>query len=204
MRNQEKLWNLEYKKNENKWNRETLSIPSVLRDKRVLELGVGNGKTLRTIVKQKPTLAVAVDFSEEAVKRTKSLFNGGGINIIRGDVRKLPFRGSEFDVVVCYYILNNMIERDRKKAVGEIFRVLNKGGRVLFEDFAVGDFRDVGKTVEKGTREKKNGLICHFFDVPEVKRLFSGFSDVNVKKKVFSPFYKSKVKRKIVSGIAFK
>ena len=203
MKEQKRLWDLEYKNNENKWNRETRSIPAVLKGKKVLELGVGNGKTLRAILKLKPERVVAVDFSEEAIKICKDGFDG--VKFVNGDVKKLPFADSSFDIVVCYYILDNLLEKDRKKAVKEIYRVLNKEGKVLFEDFAVGDFRDMGRKIEKNTREKKNGLICHFFDVPELKKLFGGFSRVDVKKKEFSPFSKScGIKRKIVSGIVIK
>ena len=68
-------WNALYKTQGQLWNRETLTLPSkVLRGKRVLELGCGNGKTLVSIVGQKPALITAVDFSQEALSAAKNRF----------------------------------------------------------------------------------------------------------------------------------
>ena len=74
MNNQKEIWNNEYRANKDKWKKETLIIPELLRGKNVLELGVGNGKTLISILKQKPGKVTAIDFSEEAINHCKSKF----------------------------------------------------------------------------------------------------------------------------------
>lgn len=199
MLSQEKIWNEEYGKHRIKWAKDTKTLPLLLKNKIVLELGLGNGKTLRSIIKQKPKEVIALDFSLEALKQVKKEFPSA--YLVNSDVTNMPFPDNQFDVVVCYYILNNLSEKERKQAVKEIHRVLKPKGKVLFEDFAVGDFREFGTLVSKHTIRKKNGIICHFFTVKELSTLFSSFSMINLKEKSSFPIKHKKLKRKIISGI---
>ncbi len=203
MLSQKNIWNYEYSMNVNKWNKETIKLPLILKDKKVLELGVGNGKTLKTIIKQRPSEIVAIDFSEEAIKIVKNQFKN--IKFYNCDVRELPFSEGEFDIVVCYYLLNNLLEKNRKKVVQEIFRILKKSGKVLFMDFAVGDYRQKGEKIEENTILHKNKIICHFFTDDELTRLFSKFAISDLKIDEMFPIRKDrKIKRKIISGVFVK
>ncbi len=203
MLSQKNIWNYEYSKNANKWNKETINLPLILKNKKVLELGVGNGKTLKAILKQNPSETIAVDFSEKVIESVKNQFRD--VEFYNADVKNLPFSDDEFDIVVCYYLLNNMIENDRKKAVKEIFRVLKKSGKVLFQDFAVEDYRQNGEFIEKNTILHKNGIICHFFTDKEMNSLFSKFNISNLKIEERFPIRKNrKIKRKIISGVFVK
>jgi len=203
---QEQIWDKEYRDNKNKWKKETLSLPKLLKNKLVLELGVGNGKTLYPILRQKPKSITAIDFSEEAINISKSAFRREKITFLKADVKKLPFPDKEFDVVVCYYVLNNLKKLERKKAVKEIHRVLKNKGIVLFQDFHVGDFRQSnGKSIEKNTLLKKNGIICHFFDEKEIKELFGAFAKLKIKNKKLNILKgKPSVCRKIAVGVVRK
>ena len=207
MKNQERIWDNEYSQNKNKWHKETKDLPIIFKDKKVLELGVGNGKTLKAILKQRPKSITTIDFSEEAINIAKSDILFKNVNFIKSDVRELHFKDNQFNVVVCYYILNNLLEEDRKKAVNEIHRVLKPKGELIFQDFAVGDFRqkEKNKAVEDNTIQNKSGIICHFFTNQELKELFKDFSKIKVKIKITSPItHKPKLKRKILSGIISK
>ena len=113
MTSQKEFWDEEYKNNSDKWKKETLFLPSLLHNKRVLELGCGNGKTITSILRQKPSEVTAIDFSSEAINLAKKNFNGKFINFIQADVKDLPFRHKEFDVVICFYILNNLLAEER-------------------------------------------------------------------------------------------
>ncbi len=203
MLSQKNIWNYEYSKNANKWNKETIDLPLILKSKKVLELGVGNGKTLKSILKQNPSETIAVDFSEKVIESVKNQFRD--VEFCNSDVRELPLSDEKFDIVVCYYILNNLLEMGRKKAVKEIFRVLKKSGKVLFQDFAVGDYRQNGEIIEKNTILHKNGIICHFFTDKEMNRLFSKFSVSDLKIEERFPIRKNKkIKRRIISGVFVK
>jgi len=208
MKNQEAIWNIEYRKNEQKWRRETINLPKFIKNKKVLEIGVGNGKTLRAILRQNPKNIVVMDFSSEALNRCKKIFHEKKISFVKANVANLPFENEEFDIIVCYYVLNNLLEKEREKAVKEINRVLKTKGKLLFEDFAVGDFRETNKnqkTIEFHTIKNKKGIICHFFELGEIKKLFNGFSAKKLAQKTFNPIiHKPKLKRKIISGIFVK
>ena len=203
MKNQKSIWNKEYKANITKWHKETVSLPEISKNSLVLELGVGNGKTLKAILKQKPKEVVAIDFSIQAIEISKSNKIFKSVKFIKSDVKSLPFKNNHFDTVVCYYILNNMTKKDRQIAVNEIYRVLKPKGNLIFEDFAVVDFRqkDTQKTVETNTIQNKKGIICHFFKKTEIVLLFHNFSKIKITLKTTHPItHKPTLKRKIIQA----
>lgn len=207
MQDQESVWNKEYQENKDKWHRETQWLPLAFKGRKVLELGVGNGKTLRGILKQEPKQVVAVDISSEALSQIKREFQDARVELIKADITKLPFKDNEFDVVVCYYTLNNLLERERQIAADEIYRVLKKKGKLVFEDFAIGDFRETekhNKLLEEHTTENERGIICHFFTAKEVSNIFRKFHDIKLNKKVFFPIAHSILRRKLITGTLVK
>jgi len=208
MKNQESTWDIEYLKNPHKWHKETINLPKFIENKKVLEIGAGNGKTLQIIMRQNPKEVVAMDFSSEALNKCKEIFHEKNINFVKANITNLPFENEEFDIVVCYYVLNNLLEKEREKAVKEMNRVIKTRGKLLFEDLAVGDFRETNKKqklIEDHTIKNKKGIICHFFGTGEIKKLFRLFSTKKLAQRTFNPiFNKPKLKRKIISGIFVK
>ncbi|MEK6850870.1 MAG: class I SAM-dependent methyltransferase [Nanoarchaeota archaeon] len=207
IKNQAFLWNTEYKSHKTLWHLESENLSSKIKGKRVLELGVGDGKTLRSILKKNPMEVIAIDFSSEAIKKCKNQFNENIAHFKKADITKIQFEDNKFDAIFCYYVLNNMLEKDRILAVNEIYRVLRKKGIVFFEDFSIGDFREEkkAKRIESHTIKKKYGIICHFFKTNELNTLFSKFSTKKFKLKVTKPItHKGYLKRKIISGIIVK
>lgn len=203
---QEEIWDNEYKKDKDKWKKESNYLPKVLKNKKVLELGVGNGKTLLSILKQNPSSVTAIDFSQQAIKISKSLIKNRKVSFKKENIKSLSFKKQSFDVIVCYYILNNLRKLERKKAVSEIHRTLKEKGTILFEDFQVNDFRQKqGKIIETNTIIKKNNLIQHFFTKNEIKILFKDFSKIKIEEKSFSPFKNKKhIKRRLISATILK
>jgi len=210
MERQNVVWDREYAKRGTAWNRRVLFLPDVFEGKTVLEVGVGDGKTLSAICRKKPGRVVAIDFSIQALKKAQALVDTSvTISFMKADATSMPFGNDAFDVVVLYYILDNLLEVDRKTAVNEAYRVVKLGGVVLFEDFAVGDFREeTGKRTgmpEPHTLEKKKGLICHYFTVEEARSLFHEFSRCDVVQKERTPIKnKSHLVRKVINGLMVK
>ena len=204
MKSQEYIWNELYK-NRLSWKKETANLPNILKEKSILELGFGNGKTLQAIARQNPKSITAVDFSQDALDKAKELVKSDKIDFIKADITSLNL-DKEFDFIICYYTLNNLLESERKEAVSQMHKSLKKGGFVLFEDFAVGDFREKEgvKRIESHTIRRKDGLICHFFLESELKSLFSQFSKITLSKKVFSPFRSNKEKKRIILSVIIK
>jgi ubiquinone/menaquinone biosynthesis C-methylase UbiE len=200
IKKQSLVWNKLYS-GKLEWHYETKVPEGInLKRKKVLEIGVGTGKTLKGLIGRGAKKIVAIDNSKEAVKRAKSKIKEKSVKVIHADVRDMPFEDKEFDVIICYYVLNNMLAEERVEAVEEIIRVLNDKGMILFEDFAVGDFRQKGKEVEKNSYVKENGLLCHFFSEEEIRNLFEGFK-METKVKEFKPFRALDYKRKIINAV---
>ncbi len=196
MKNQERIWDELYE-SKLTWHYDSY-FSGEIKGKRVLELGVGTGKTLRALIKKSPNEIIAVDFSDKAVNESKIL-ESYKVKVIKADITSLPFE-DKFEVIVCNYVLNNMLEKDRKLAVKEMRRLLAKNGRIYFEDFAIGDLRqEKEKRIERNTFLKENGLICHFFDEKEIRKLFRGF-DIKIKTESFKPFRTINAKRRIMKA----
>jgi ubiquinone/menaquinone biosynthesis C-methylase UbiE len=201
---QNKIWDEEYSKFE--WRKETRTLPKMLQGKKVLELGVGNGKTLIAIHRQNPEEIYAVDFSEKAIEICKDKFQLDDIKFRVMDITLLDFPDDSFDAVVCYYVLNNLNENERRLAVKEIYRVLKDDGLVLFEDFSVGDFRfkKGSNLIAENTIVKASGLTCHFFTDKEIKELFNDFSKVKLEVRETKPLRGKDYTRKLISAVVRK
>jgi len=201
MKNQETIWNRLYLKGLF-WKKSTLELKNIILKKSVLELGVGNGKTLKSILRQEPGEVVAIDISEEAIKMSSNSIKSDKVIFLKLDFLKLK-TNKKFDVIVCYYFLNNFRLKQRIDVVTKIKSILKNNGTILFEDFAIGDFRENGqREIEKNTIQKQDCRICHFFDKDEILELFKDFKDIKIEEKTFSPIRKDKsVKREILKAI---
>jgi ubiquinone/menaquinone biosynthesis C-methylase UbiE len=74
---------------------------------------------------------IGIDFSQEMVKATQSLICAQGLcnaKIIQMDAEKLDFLSNSFDYVLCG--LSTSFFSDSLKAIDEMYRVLNNGGRL--------------------------------------------------------------------------
>ena len=137
---------------------------------RVLELGVGNGKGLSALpVDADP---IGLDFSMDALLSCR---RWRPVPLVQGDATSLPFRDGCFPSVSASHVLGHLLEDDRQKAAEEISRVLEDGGLLYVSVFGDQDMRcGKGGQVERGTFERGNGIICHYFSEGEVAGLFSG------------------------------
>lgn len=168
------FWNEYYRQHKNIW-RKINYFEENFEGKSVLELGCGNGKSLAGILEKKPARLVGLDFSEIALRVAVERFPTG-VELVRADCQELPFKKEEFDYVIANHVVGAMTEKDRENSIAEIKRVLKKGGKLIFSDFAVGDLREKGEMVEPNTYQKKNGVIQHFFIKKEVETLLKDFT----------------------------
>ena len=101
-----------------------LSSPRLENNSRILEIGAATGGNFQ--VCQQFGNYYALDLSSYAL----GVCQGKGIgNLVRANGRSLPFDGDQFDAVIAFDILEH-IEEDNE-AIGEIFRILKPGGRLL-------------------------------------------------------------------------
>ena len=101
---------------------------------RVLEVGCGRGVALPPLFELcRPSRLVGLDVDDEllAVADERLAARGIPAELVRGDVRELPFDDRSFDVVVDFGTCYHVAAPDR--ALSEIARVLDHGGRFVHE-----------------------------------------------------------------------
>jgi ubiquinone/menaquinone biosynthesis C-methylase UbiE len=105
----------------------------------VLDIGCGTG-TLAIAAKPQvgPAGAVSgVDASPEMLARAERKARRLGLEVSfkNGSAQCLPFRATQFDVVLSTMMLHHLPKSARREMAGEVRRVLKPGGRVLVIDF---------------------------------------------------------------------
>jgi ubiquinone/menaquinone biosynthesis C-methylase UbiE len=103
------------------------------RRQRVLELGCGTGRVTFPLAKAGPAV-VGIDRSGEmlqrAARRRRRLRKGQRIQLVRGDIRHLPFPDRTFPLVIAPYgILQSLLrERDLAATLDAVHRVTMRDG----------------------------------------------------------------------------
>lgn len=93
---------------------------------RVLDLACGHGRHARVLAGR--ARVVGLDRSAAYLERAR----GAGASLVRGDLRRLPFREGAFDAAFSWYAsLFMWDDRANLAALGEAARVLRPGGRLL-------------------------------------------------------------------------
>lgn len=97
----------------------------VTRDSNVLDLGCGRGGVAEVIWRD-VRLALGVDPDGASLAEHRSL----GMPVVRGVAENLPFANDSFDLVVCVWVLEHLV--DPLGAFIEVRRVLRHGGHFVF------------------------------------------------------------------------
>ena len=105
-------------------DRRTLSF--IGREKEILDVGCGEGITLEKIVKKFPHRNIqGIDDSAEKIQICQRL----GLPARLGNVYELAFETDSFDCCLLLEVIEHL--QDPFRALGEIRRVLRRGGRLL-------------------------------------------------------------------------
>ncbi len=102
---------------------------------RVLELGCGNGKTLRA-VRRTAADVVGLDISWHALRRL-----GEGV---LADVRRLPVASEAFDAVLDLHCTGHLASAERVDALSGALRCVRPGGLLALERLGPADVRASG------------------------------------------------------------
>jgi cyclopropane fatty-acyl-phospholipid synthase-like methyltransferase len=125
-----------------------LDALSLRGDERVLDVGCGRGLLLVGAAKRLSTgKALGVDLWSRADqldnRREVTLANAAAegvanrVEVVDGDMRKMPFDTASFDVIVSNLAIHNVPgDAGRRQSIIEIVRVLRAGGRVVIIDLA--------------------------------------------------------------------
>jgi ubiquinone/menaquinone biosynthesis C-methylase UbiE len=101
-----------------------------LKDKRVLEIGIGNGSHAQFLARYSKSFT-GIDITEYAVMSTKARMKVFGLkgDIGKMDAEKLEFDDDSFDFVWSWGVIHH--SSDTTKILREIHRVLRPGGRAV-------------------------------------------------------------------------
>lgn len=105
---------------------------------RVLDLGCGTG-TLTILVKQSQPAAEVIGFDGDPqvleIGRIKAAQQNVNITFDQGMAYQLPYPAESFDRVISSLVLHHLTREDRQRALGEVYRVLKRGGEFWIIDF---------------------------------------------------------------------
>jgi SAM-dependent methyltransferase len=100
---------------------------------RVLEVGFGGGIGLRTLLDRKPTIAAAIDISEEMVAHARLRFRNelaeGRLVAKRGSVSDIPFEDRAFDRALSVHTI--YFWPDSGAGLGELNGGMRPGGVLM-------------------------------------------------------------------------
>lgn len=92
--------------------------------KNIIDVGCGEGR----FIAQDKNRIIGLDWSDASLSKCKSL----GYNVIKGDVRQLPFENNSVDGIHCSHVIEHFQPSDVHKILSEFDRVLvSKGVLVI-------------------------------------------------------------------------
>lgn len=92
----------------------------------VLDAGCGTGYGLELIADGGARRTVGIDISELAVAEAAKANRSDAVEVLEGDVRNLPFSNGEFDLAVCFEVIEHVEEPET--VLDELARVLAPHG----------------------------------------------------------------------------
>jgi demethylmenaquinone methyltransferase/2-methoxy-6-polyprenyl-1,4-benzoquinol methylase len=131
------------------WKRYFIAISNIQPGQRVLDVAGGTGDITALIRKRVGASGSVVlsDINESMLevgrKRLEDRGLVGNIEYSVANAEELPFDDGEFDAVTIAFGLRNVTDKD--KALREMHRVLNPGGRLLILEFSQVEFEGLKK-----------------------------------------------------------
>ena len=95
---------------------------------RVLDVGTGEGQIARLVAREGASVVVGVDPTIAQLQLAHE--RGGNAFYARGEADALPFADDTFDAVVVCLVFEHIADHER--AIAELARVLEPGGRFVF------------------------------------------------------------------------
>jgi tRNAThr (cytosine32-N3)-methyltransferase len=194
-----KWWDLFYKNNrenffkDRKWLRQEFPVLDEVTGKDagpkvVLEVGAGAGNTafpLLRVNENEDLRLHAVDFSKKAVDVMRANPAYENQDVMRADVWDLTspslppgIEEGSVDVVVLVFVMSALSPGEWGAAVRNVWKMLKRGGVVLFRDYGRGDLAQVrfkkGRWMGENFYVRGDGTRVYFFERGEVVGMWTG------------------------------
>ncbi|MHA1555388.1 MAG: class I SAM-dependent methyltransferase [Candidatus Heimdallarchaeota archaeon] len=150
-------------------------------EKKVLDCGAGGILPPLTLFNQRGYETHGIDNSDNQVHKAMEFSNelGLDLNIIKGDMRKLPYENESFSFVYSFNTIFHLTKKDIKIALNEISRVLKQNGLIYINFLSTDDnLFGEGKEVGKGEYLQKEGsgeVVHTFFENDELNEYLGNF-----------------------------
>jgi ubiquinone/menaquinone biosynthesis C-methylase UbiE len=108
-----------------------------LRDRRVLDIGCGNGEVLRDFVRYgaQPDNLSGIDLLPARIDAARRR-SAPGMQFSLGDATDLPYPAASFDIALMFTVLSSILDQTtRQRVAAEAMRVLRPGGTLIVYDF---------------------------------------------------------------------
>ncbi|HBB03170.1 MAG: methyltransferase type 11 [Candidatus Peregrinibacteria bacterium GW2011_GWF2_38_29] len=130
-----------------------------LKGKNVLDAGCGSGRIIGKLKNLEANIT-AIDISEKMIEIVRK--KNSGVEVVKGDVRKMPFESGKFDIVIAPFVIVHMKKLDA--FFEECYRVLKTGGTFIFTN--------VNQRKAPKLKIKHHGEICieSYYHIPEQVR----------------------------------
>src|SRR5437762_11969562 len=91
------------------------------------------------------------------------------VEFLKGEIENIPLPDASVDVVISNCVIN--LSADKRRVLGEAFRVLRPGGRFAVSDVVVRG--EIPAAVRRST-ERGGGCVAGALEEPEYRRLLAG------------------------------
>ena len=168
-------WNRRYRITPRVWGNAPELIQEFPPSGFVLELGVGDGKNLRS-ADLRNTTCIGLDSSEEAIRICSRDPTLSLAVLVVADACSLPFRQNSVSKILAHHILGHIPSSSILCFMDEVFRVLQPGGTVSVTVFAKGDMRDgSGVEVEPSAYLRGDGILTRYYSHEDLLQLGGRF-----------------------------
>ena len=171
-------------------------------EKVVLDCGAGGDCPPLALFKEHGYKTFGIEMSDSQIQKSEifSQDHDISLNIIKGDIRNLPFNDESMSYVYSFNTIFHMKKEDIAKAVSEIRRVLKPGG-ICFINFLSTDDEDYGNgvKVEEGSymqMEDDQEVIHTYYKDNEAEEHFEGMKIVYKEKRILEREYEGEKIRK--------
>jgi len=148
----------------------------------ILDVGCGIGRYAIPLVMQGYNV-LGIDVSLIALselgvaKRRRNI----DMDLVAADTCHLPFQDNIFKGMVCFGVLQHLLENERSAALDEFNRILMPGGILVMEVLGREDMRMGGYEVEPFTYRRDTGSVYHYFNISELFGLLKDFDVLDLK-----------------------
>lgn len=166
-------------------------LKTILQQKKVLDLGCGNGKYTNTL--HPICQIIGADKSFEQVKKAK--LNSPQSSFIQADALSLPFEPI-FDCIIACWMLGTLVQHERQlKAINEIKRCLATDGKiVLVENDINSEFERIrGRDKDNRTQDYNNFLLDNGFQIIKKINTYFQFDSTQQANHIFENIWGEKI-----------